>query len=80
MLAPLLSLAFPAADGSAASPLPQDTEPPSPLDAVTGTNSPIAPATKSTAATAMINRRTVTVRPWAAVSPWATGLTAVRLG
>lgn len=80
MLAPFLSLAFLADDKSAAIPFPQETEPPSLFDTVTGTNSPITPATKSTALTAMINRRTVTIRPFRGTLVGATGLAAVSVG
>jgi hypothetical protein len=61
MLAPFLSLALLALDKSMAIPFPHDTELPLPSDTDTGTSNPMMPASKSTAPTAMINRRTVTV-------------------
>lgn len=64
ILAPLRSLAARAAERSVANPFPQDTVPPLLLDTWTGTSKPMTPATKSTALTAMINRRTVTFRPF----------------
>lgn len=62
MLAPFLSLAFFAAEVSGAIALPQEMELPLPSGVETGTNSPITPASSRTAPTAMINRRTVTIR------------------
>ena len=62
MLAPFLSLAFRALDKSMAIPFPHETELPLPSDMDTGTNNPMMPASKSTAPTAMTNRRTVTIR------------------
>src|ERR1700757_5070565 len=64
MLAPFLSLAFFAAEVSGAIALPQEMELPLPSEVETGTNSPITPASSRTAPTAMINRRSVTIRPF----------------
>src|ERR1700719_4184391 len=64
MLAPFLSLALRAAEESGAIALPQEMELPLPSEVETGTNSPITPASNRTAPTAMIKRRTVTIRPF----------------
>src|SRR5947209_11168107 len=63
MFATLLSLAFRAADRSVATAFPQPMLWPLPSETETGANSPIRPATKSAAPTAMIKRRTVTIPP-----------------
>src|SRR3954454_16285144 len=64
MLATLLSLACLAPVRSLAIPLPQLTVPPLLFDTWTGTSSPITPASRRTTPTAIINRRTVMIRPF----------------
>jgi hypothetical protein len=64
MLATLLLFALLAADRSVATALPQPIEWPLPSEMDTGANSPITPASKSTAPTPRINRRTVTISPF----------------
>jgi hypothetical protein len=54
-------LALRALDKSRAIPFPHETDVPLLSDTDTGTSNPMTPASKSTAPTAMINRRTVTV-------------------
>jgi hypothetical protein len=65
MLAPFFSLAFFAAEVSGAIAFPHEMELPLPSEVETGTNSPMTPAIRSTAPTAMINRRSVTISPFA---------------
>jgi len=70
MFAQFLSLAFFAAEESGAIAFPQEMELPLPSDTDTGTSSPITPASKSTAPTAMINRRAVTICLLSNNDPW----------
>ena len=61
MFAPFWLFALFAAERSVAIPFPQATEPPLLSDTDIGASSPITPASNSTAPTAMINRRVVTI-------------------
>jgi hypothetical protein len=70
MFAPFLSLAFLAAEESGAIAFPHEMEVPLLSDTDTGTSSPMTPASKSKAPTAMINRRAVTVCLPSNTDPW----------
>ena len=70
MFAPFSSLAFFAAEVSGAIAFPHEMEWPLLSDTDTGTSSPMTPASKSTAPTAMINRRAVTVCLPSNTDPW----------
>ena len=70
MSAPFFSLAVFAAEVSGAIAFPHATDVPLLSDTDTGTSSPMTPASKSTAPTAMISRRAVTICLLSNTDPW----------